>query len=108
MTESPQHIEVSAKIDEYQGVKMTFSATPKYSSSDKILVDRYCEIFEIPDWKELPKGQIGAMVFVQMPEFWKQRSEWLCTEDPAELLKHTPIEGAHSIQGTPAYQRLNA
>ena len=79
----------------------------KYSPSDSHLVQRYCEIFEIDDWRSLPKGQLGAMVFVQMPQFWKARSEWLHTEDPAELLKHTLVEHAYSIKGTPAFERLN-
>jgi dihydroorotase-like cyclic amidohydrolase len=86
-----------------------FTATrpPKYSPSDSRLVQRYCEIFEIDDWRQLSKGQRGAMVFVEMPAFWKARSEWLKTEDPAELLKNTPVEGAHSLKGTPAHKRLN-
>ncbi len=87
---------------------MFTTTTPKkYSPSDSRLVERFCEIFEIDDWRQLPKGQIGEMVFVKMPQFWKARAEWLHTEDPTELLKDTTMAGAHSLSGTPAYQRLN-
>jgi hypothetical protein len=84
-----------------------FTATKKYSPNDPALIERYCTIMEISDWRQLPKGQIGAMVFVEMPAFWKARAEWLKTEDPSELLKDTPVEGAHSLPGTPAFERLN-
>lgn len=87
---------------------MIFTTTPKYSPNDPALIERYCTIMEISDSRQLPKGQIGAMVFVEMPAFWKARSEWLRTEDPAELLKGTPVQGAHSLKGTPAFERLNS
>jgi hypothetical protein len=85
-----------------------FATTPKkYSPSDSRLVQRYCEIFEIEDWRSLPKEKLGAMVFVEMPQFWVARAEWLRTDDVDELLKDTPLAGSHSLPGTPAHKRLN-
>jgi hypothetical protein len=84
-----------------------FTANRKYSSSDTALVQRFCEIHEISDWRELPREQRLGMVFESMPSFWKARAEWLKTSDVADLLAGTPIEGAHSIAGTPANRRLN-
>ncbi|MGB8698509.1 MAG: hypothetical protein WCD18_03755 [Thermosynechococcaceae cyanobacterium] len=85
---------------------MTLSTESRYKPIDEHLLRRYCEIFEIRDWKALPKDRLGAIVFVEMPAFWKERSEWLCTKDPEELLKNTPVLSAHTFPGTPAYQRL--
>jgi hypothetical protein len=87
---------------------MFATTTPKkYNPSDSRLVQRYCEIFEIDNWKTLSKEKIGALVFHEMPQFWKSRAEWLRTEDPDDLLKDTTVQGAHSLKGTPASQRLS-
>jgi hypothetical protein len=40
-----------------------------------------------------------------MSLFWAARSQKLRTRNVAELVAGTPIEGAHSLDGAPAYQR---
>jgi hypothetical protein len=84
-----------------------FNESTTYRPNDPVLVKHYCQLFEISDWRQLPREQRLDMVFQEMPSFWAARSEWLRTSNPSELLRGTPLEGAHSIEDTTAYRRLN-
>jgi hypothetical protein len=86
-----------------------FTATipKKYSTNDPALIERYCQIFQI-NWKDLSRDRLGALVFTEMPKFWQRRAEYLNTQDASELLKDTPVEGAHSLEEYDStYKRLH-
>lgn len=61
----------------------------KYNPNDPKMVQRFCEVHEISDWRLLPKTVRLRMCFTAMPKFWAERSRWLNTTDPDELLSQT-------------------
>jgi hypothetical protein len=77
-----------------------------FNPNHPLLLERYLELFELQDWKNLPQSQIGDLAF-GVAEFWKDRAKFLAVNSEADLLANTPIEGKHTLPGTPAYQRLN-
>jgi hypothetical protein len=78
-----------------------------FNPNSDALKQRYFELFEISDFRNLPQQEIGKLAF-GVGEFWQDRAKFLAVDSEAELLKDTPINARHSLPGTPAYKRLHA
>lgn len=77
-----------------------------FNPNHPLLLERYLELFELQDWKNLPQSQIGSLAF-GVAEFWKDRAKYLSVSSEADLLAGTPIAGRHTLPNTPAYRRQN-
>jgi hypothetical protein len=75
-----------------------------FDPTSAALRERYLELFEIQDFKALHKDEIGKLAF-GIPTFWEDRAKLLGVETETELLRDTPINGRHTLEGTPAYKR---
>jgi hypothetical protein len=75
-----------------------------FNPNSSALKERYMQLFEVGDFRSLPKQEIANLAF-GIPEFWTNRARFLAVDSEAELLRNTPLEGAHSLPGTPAYRR---
>jgi hypothetical protein len=77
-----------------------------FNPNHPLLLERYLELFELEDWRNLPKSQIGNLAF-GVADFWRDRAKFLSVRSEADLLAGTPIAGKHTLSGTPSYKRLN-
>ncbi len=66
--------------------------------SDPKLTDRYCEIHEIDDWRELPAQEILDLAF-QMGDYWRERAKSLNAATVAGLLDQTRVEPTSKPRG---------
>jgi hypothetical protein len=77
-----------------------------FNPNSPVLKQRYMELFEVGDFRSLPKQEIANLAF-GIPEFWTDRARFLAVDSETELLRDTPLSGVHTLPGTPAYRRAN-
>ncbi|HEY9825098.1 MAG TPA: hypothetical protein V6D19_06600 [Stenomitos sp.] len=68
--------------------------------NDPRLQQRYIELIDAQNWRELPKEKIGQIAFGSMP-FWEERARFLSATSEDELLAKTPVAGRFSLPNKP-------